>query len=392
MPKLSIVVPVYNTKNYVKKCIDSILCQSYTNLEVIIVNDGSSDGAGEICDMYKEIDSRVKVIHKKNEGLISARQTGILCAEGDYIGFVDSDDWIDSDMYKQLMSVALNRQCDIVSMGYTAVTDEGTREEDDATLFGLYEEGRTLDVFFSNMMYDSQNERRGIHPSLCCKVFVRGLLLEAVSKVDKGISLGEDAAVFYPCCLNAKRICSLKDHKYYYRIRGNSMCRFLDLDTFKVIDCFYQYMKQVLWEYDDKYSLHNQLKIYTWEFIHQTLNQVFNFIVCPHVSAIFPRDTVERGSNVILYGAGKVGQSYYRQLLESKYCNIIAWADKNSNIENIITPEKIRNMDFSKVIIAVYSESLAEEIEKELVDLGISKEKIVWAEPQKPLYTSLKIV
>jgi len=394
MPVLSIIVPVYNTKKYLKQCVDSIIGQSYTDIEILLIDDGSTDGAGNICDEYQCADSRIKVIHQENKGLASARYTGVQNAEGKYIGFVDSDDWIAIDMYEHLMTVAEVGKCDIVSMGYTAVIGDRLQEEDDATLVGIYEKGKNLDVVLSNMMYDIRKQRRGIHPSLCCKVIVKELLLESIINVDKDISLGEDAAVFYPCCLNAERICILKQYKYYYRIHDNSMCRSFNLDMFEKIKCFDQYMKKCLKEIESKYNLAEQLKMYVWGFINDALKGIFGFYVRVHLEAIFPRNVVEKGSDIILYGAGTVGQSYYRQILENNYCNIIAWADKDgkNDVGDIIDPTQIRDKEFSKLVIAVKSKLVAEEIGEELIDLGIPKDKIVWAEPQNPPQVSLKMV
>ena len=99
---ISVIVPVYNVESYLEKCIDSIIHQTYKNLEIILVDDGSTDNSGKICDVYKEKDSRIKVIHKQNRGLSSARNCGLEIAKGEYIGFVDGDDYIAEDMYALL--------------------------------------------------------------------------------------------------------------------------------------------------------------------------------------------------------------------------------------------------------------------------------------------------
>jgi len=101
-PLISVIVPVYKVEQYLPKCVDSILRQSYSNLEVILVDDGSPDNCGAICDAYKEKDPRVKVIHKENGGLSSARNAAMEIAQGEYFGFVDSDDWIEPEMYQTL--------------------------------------------------------------------------------------------------------------------------------------------------------------------------------------------------------------------------------------------------------------------------------------------------
>lgn len=117
---ISVIVPVYNAEFYLRQCIDSIIKQTYTNLEIVLVNDGSTDNSGKICDEYKEIDSRIKVIHKMNGGVSSARNAGLdVCTSGgDYIAFVDSDDWIESDMFEKLYNEIKRVNGDIVVCGY----------------------------------------------------------------------------------------------------------------------------------------------------------------------------------------------------------------------------------------------------------------------------------
>ena len=106
MMKLSVIVPVYNVEKYLLECVNSIQTQTYKDLEIILVNDGSKDKSGAICDEIVASDSRVSVIHKSNGGLMSAWKTGVIHAKGEYIGFVDSDDWIDADMYSVLIERA----------------------------------------------------------------------------------------------------------------------------------------------------------------------------------------------------------------------------------------------------------------------------------------------
>ena len=108
MKKISVIVPIYNTEKYLKRCFDSILSSTYENLEVILVDDGSPDNSGKICDEYAARDSRIRVIHKKNGGLSSARNAGLDIATGDYVTFVDSDDYIASDIYEKLVACMID--------------------------------------------------------------------------------------------------------------------------------------------------------------------------------------------------------------------------------------------------------------------------------------------
>ena len=120
---ISVIVPIYNVERYINKCIDSIIHQSYKNLEIILVDDGSPDKCGEIIDEYSRIDKRIHVIHKSNGGLSSARNAGLEIASGDFIGFVDSDDWIEPTMYEEMLSFMEKEQLDLVECGINLVTN-----------------------------------------------------------------------------------------------------------------------------------------------------------------------------------------------------------------------------------------------------------------------------
>lgn len=116
-PVISIIVPIYNVENYLCKCVDSLINQSYKNLEIILVDDESPDNCGQICDDYKIKDDRIVVIHQKNKGVSGARNAGLEVATGNYIGFVDSDDWIGKEMYEVMLNLLLNYDLDIVECG-----------------------------------------------------------------------------------------------------------------------------------------------------------------------------------------------------------------------------------------------------------------------------------
>ena len=121
---LSVIVPVYNVEKYLKRCINSIISQTYTNLQIILVNDGSLDSSGKICDEYTKKDSRIIAVHQKNEGLSGARNTGMLFAKGEFISFVDSDDWIHPQMYERLMNVIKEYDLDMARSSVCKTDDQ----------------------------------------------------------------------------------------------------------------------------------------------------------------------------------------------------------------------------------------------------------------------------
>lgn len=127
--KISVIVPVYNVEEYLPKCIESIRNQTHKNIEIILVNDGSTDRCGNICNEYAALDHRIKVIHQKNEGLAGARNTGIEAATGEYLAFVDSDDWIDADMYEVLHNLIIENEADIAMCRVREISQKGIIDE-----------------------------------------------------------------------------------------------------------------------------------------------------------------------------------------------------------------------------------------------------------------------
>lgn len=133
-PLITIVVPIYNVERFLRSCIESILVQSYKNLEIILVNDGSTDSCGEICDEYEKTDARIHVIHQVNKGLSEARNAGIDSAKGEYIAFIDSDDYIDDNYVERLFRALVENDAEISVCSFRCVSEEGTYLKDATVL------------------------------------------------------------------------------------------------------------------------------------------------------------------------------------------------------------------------------------------------------------------
>ena len=170
MPKLSVIVPVYNTEKYLRQCVDSILGQTLSELEIILVNDGSKDNSGVICDEYAAKYDQVTVIHKENGGVSSARRAGVAAAKGEYVAFVDSDDWIDPDMYAQMLASAREHDADAVLCDILFELDKGIIVRENDAPAGVYC-GSDLEKIYETMLFRYEQERPGTLPSLCSKIF-----------------------------------------------------------------------------------------------------------------------------------------------------------------------------------------------------------------------------
>lgn len=210
---ISVIVPVYNVEEYLEKCVDSILVQTYRNLEVILVNDGSKDSSGSICDAFARKDSRVRVIHKENGGLSSARNVGIEAAGGEYITFVDSDDWIEEDAYEHLMGLIEKYRVNLVCGGnYDVDGATGTRT---LGVCPQKEEAVTAEEFVGRMFL-----WQGCDSSVCDKIFHRSLLENFRFPEGK---VSEDVAITYRIILSAERAAFSERPFYNYYHRPGSI-------------------------------------------------------------------------------------------------------------------------------------------------------------------------
>ena len=185
---LSVIVPIYNVEQYLPRCIESILNQKYESLEIILVDDGSTDRCPQICDQYAQIDRRIQVIHTKNKGLVKARKTGLERASGKFICFVDDDDWIDSRMYLELIDALKESEADFVDSGffYDMCGDYVIEERRKGT-YGL-------DSFCKHKIFSSLigiDDFIKITPSIWSKVFKAEIIKNAYRKVPVPTVYGE---------------------------------------------------------------------------------------------------------------------------------------------------------------------------------------------------------
>ncbi len=221
---LSIIVPIYNVEAYLPQCVDSILKQKFADFEVLLVNDGSTDASLKICEDYRKKDRRVKVINKPNGGLISAKKAGLQQAVGEYVGFVDGDDWIDDDMYEKLCKSAVATQADIVISDNIVDFSTHSLAIRQGIPCGVYDKTKLIQLVYPNMAFAKELYKLGVSPSLCTKIFKRTLVTPFQFAVNEMIKGGEDAACTYPCMLQAQKIVYLEDCcAYHYRVHDKSM-------------------------------------------------------------------------------------------------------------------------------------------------------------------------
>lgn len=242
MKKISIIVPVYNTEKYLHRCLNSIINQSYENLEVILVDDGSTDSSPAICDEFAEKDSRIKVIHKVNEGVSIARNTGISVATGEYLSFVDSDDFIDKAMLERLMNNAVKNDADISICGFNETTKDSCEcvYIDDECVF---DSQRALEHLYIDMDF--------CFVTLWGKIYKRHLFDDII--IPTAIC-GEDNYVLYKIFLKAKTIVYDRSKMYHYYFRTDSATKTFNESSSEDFRAFSEQM--YFWEKEGRMDLH----------------------------------------------------------------------------------------------------------------------------------------
>lgn len=226
---LSIIVPVYNVKEYVRKCLDSLLCQQVEDYEVIIIDDGSTDGSQDIVDTYGSSVANFNVFHKENGGLMSAWLEGLKHAQGEYVGFVDSDDYVEEDMFSSLYFKAKETNADIVMCNHAYETISGDIISINRSPIseGLYRDEALKEIIQLAFPSISHNY---ISPSRCNKIFKKDLLLQNLKYLDQRITSGEDVNIVLPCILHCTSFYYMDKTLYHYVYRKTSISRVFKYD------------------------------------------------------------------------------------------------------------------------------------------------------------------
>lgn len=219
----SIVVPIYGVEKYLHKCVDSLINQTYKNIEIILVDDGARDGSPQICDYYAGVDKRIKVIHKPNGGLVSARKAGAEMSTGEYILCVDGDDWVSLEYIEQINVIVAKFEPDIVCCGYIQ-SDENTDDNHSFDLKSGYYDAQRIKTHITPIAIEGEDGAI-FPPQLWAKAFKRELYLPEQLSVNEGIKIGEDGAVVKPALTKASSLYILDKCLYYYRVNNQSMTK-----------------------------------------------------------------------------------------------------------------------------------------------------------------------
>lgn len=374
-PLLSIIIPIYNVENYLSRCLDSVINQTYRELEIICVDDGSTDKSGIIADEFALQDNRIKVIHKKNEGLVSARKHGLKLARGVYSAYVDSDDWINPDMYMKLVSLALRYDADIVTSGCYRDYGSYLTIEDEKMEKGVYK-NEGLEQLKQNLVDKNKFFLANISVHIWNKLFRTDKLYEHQMNVDNKISIGEDIAVSYPAIWDSNCVVVSGESFYHYCLRQNSMMGTHTKNDSFAVNVFSKYMDAYVNNNVISYCLDIQIKIlklYVSAF--KNTHQILRY----EDGILYPFGKVSSDESLAIYGAGKFGKEIYFYLKETRWFKDIIWVDSDGkNGANCISDVNI--LMYDKIIIAALVADVFDEIERKLLDIGVTRKQILRVE------------
>ncbi len=243
--KISVVVPVYNAERYLTQCVESLCRQRYGNMEIVLVDDGSTDKSGAMCDDFAYRDRRIRVVHKKNGGLVSAWKRGVAAADGDYICFVDSDDWIDDTMLCEMGAHLTGGKREVIASDYVIEKEDGGQKFVFQQLSpGEYTGERLEKEVVRNLL---GHEERYICISRCMKLLSRELVCKNAVYSDPAVRMGEDMTLILPALADCERVVVM-DHKayYHYRYVAASMVHGYDVGFYESIQLLYHIVRRVL--------------------------------------------------------------------------------------------------------------------------------------------------
>lgn len=366
--KLSVIVPVCNVEPYIRRCLDSILAQTYKNLEIILVDDGSVDRSGAICDEYAEKDNRIQVIHKENGGIASARKAGALCATGEYTTNVDSDDWIEEKTYDVMVNRLEEYRPDMLVLGYKKEHVGFTEEYRQGIREGYYQEKEFWEEF-NRCVKETYFFNQPIDMILWNKAIRTDMWKKYQLKCPDVLKKNVDDAVVFPCLLNIKNIYIGSECLYHYCVRKNSILwdeREEDFDFFVKLS---EYFILSYRESKNKDKMERDFLLYKL-FYHLVLDvpeKMINMLQCK----LYPQ--IKANSNIIIYGKGVFASRLMKRIHSSKFCNVVDNFDK-ADIYKIGLVEE-NKYDF--IVIAILNHYIVASAVKLLTDAGVRRDKIL---------------
>lgn len=280
---ISIIIPVYNVEKYLNKCIESVVKQTFKNLEIILIDDGSTDSSGNICDEWKMKDERIIVIHKENGGVSSARNAGLDIAQGEYVGFVDSDDYIDNQMYEVLLKQTQKFNTELSFCNFFDVDEKGKKESSNMEYKCILTKKEVMSGMFQN-----NNENFALWNKLVKREKLKNI------KFDENIKIYEDALFCFQMIENVNSISFCKNNLYFYTDREGSTLMEENIKSKVTTLIAMEKINKILEKNDIQERFQQQCdyigRVYLYEEISKNQNNNINFSTYKDIAKKYLRD------------------------------------------------------------------------------------------------------
>lgn len=377
---ISVVITAYNNQPYLSKCIDSVITQTFNDIEIILVDDGSNDGTYEICEQYKRIDDRIRVFHIEHAGVTNARKYGVEKTFGEYISVIDGDDWLESEMLKKLYCAVKQHDADIAMCGRIEESEAGAREVRQGFEAGYYDKRLLNNVIYPHMIVNGDFFEWGIFPSLWDKLIKRSILIEAFGSDTEEFPMGNDAVIAYPAMLISDSVVITDECLYHYRQNNSSMVHNVEHDGSARLGFGRLYFAMV-----DKYAGTGYYDVIKTQWLKYLL-----FLMIPRADILYkgigeldylyPFPNVKKGCRVVIYCMGLFGRRVYEYLKATGFCEIVSVVDgayesfdeKDIPVKD---PAAVKDMEYDAIVIASSFAHVQKNI-REYLEKYCPKEKI----------------
>ena len=319
-PLVSIIIPIYKVERFLSKCLDSVINQTYTNLDIVLVDDGSPDKCGKICDEYASKDKRITTIHKNNGGVVQARITGFKNSKGEYVTFVDADDYIAQDAIEILLTNALQNNVDLVVANHFIETASKIEQDKRFLRIGLYDKGEIIELLKNKFLFDGSIGKSGFPLYLWGKLFKKEFLLGKLEK-GEGISFAEDIISVFATMQEIKSMLVIKEPIYYYVSHENQITKKKPEDLWPTFVNAWKKLKEL----DKDILLKTQLPERIISGIASTLISIslrntYNYykdFINKYIHEVFIEELVWNNNNIILHST--TAKIYYTLLKKKLY-------------------------------------------------------------------------
>lgn len=373
--RISIIIPVYNSENTLDRCLTTVISQDYTNIEILIVDDGSTDKSSEIIKAYQQKNPRIKAFFQQNAGPNAARKKGVDAATGDWIVFVDSDDSIDKSLCSTLLTKAVETRSDIVGCSMRVIDmfsgNEEIRCADDETYTG-HEASLSVISTDDFWVYNRISSFLGY-------IFPANTIKRIFSKIDLNIILSEDTINTLLIDWDADKVTYIPDPLYTAYFHRTSLTHSHDRDFFKSEKHLYNYGMIEMRKRNMPDASFKQLEY----LIMQNMMVACYSDAFGHLDWLYPFNGVHTGSRVVVYGAGEFGYELVRYIIQSEKYTLVGCLDKKAPLIKeqdfvckVSLPEKIKEMSYDYVVVAVTKPKVRKSIIDNLHALQVPNDKI----------------